>query len=48
MPVQKAQDYAIKLKKRFVPKKRKVYTLSREVQKKMQVFVEDQLCKEYI
>ena len=30
MPVQKAWDHVIDLKEGFVPKKRKVYSLSRE------------------
>jgi len=30
IPVQKAWDYTIELKERFVPKKEKVYSLSRE------------------
>ena len=30
MPVQKAWDHVIELKEGFVPKKRKVYSLSRE------------------
>jgi len=48
MPVQKAWDYAIELKKEFVPKKRKVYLLLREKREKVQAFVEDQLRKGYI
>ena len=43
MLVQKTQDHAIELKKGFVPKKRKVYLLSREEQEEVQAFVEDQL-----
>ena len=43
MLVQKTQDHAIELKKGFVPKKRKVYSLSREEQEEVQAFVEDQL-----
>jgi len=46
--VQKAWDHAIELKKRFVPKKKKVYILLKKVQEEMQAFVEDQLYKEYI
>ena len=48
MPVQKAWDHAIKLKERFVPKKRKIYSLLREKKEEMQAFVEDQLRKGYI
>ena len=43
MPVQKAWDHAIELKKGFTPKKGKVYSLSREEREKVQVFIEDQL-----
>jgi len=35
MPVQKAWNYAIELKKGFVPKKGKVYLLSKEEQEKV-------------
>ena len=48
MLVQKTWDHAIELKKGFTPKKGKVYSLSREKREKVQVFVEDQLRKEYI
>jgi len=48
MPVRKAWDHTIELKEEFVPKKRKVYSLSREEREEVQVFVEDQLRKEYI
>jgi len=41
MPVQKAWDHAIELKEEFKPKKRKIYSLSREEKEKMQAFVED-------
>jgi len=47
MPVQKAWDYAIELKKGFTPKKRKVYSLSREEREEVQAFVKDQLRKGY-
>jgi len=43
IPVQKAWDHAIKLKKGFVSKKRKVYSLSRKEQEGVQAFVKDQL-----
>jgi len=46
--VQKVWDHAIELKEGFVPKKRKVYSLSREEREKVQVFVKDQLRKGYI
>jgi len=48
MPVQKAWDHVIELKKGFVPKKAKVYSLSREEREEVQAFVEDQLKKGYI
>jgi len=43
MPVQKTWNYAIELKKGFIPKKWKMYSLSRKVQEEVQAFVEDQL-----
>jgi len=48
MLVQKVWDHVIKLKEGFVPKKRKVYSLSREEREEVQAFVEDQLRKGYI
>jgi len=48
MPVQKAWDYAIELKEGFIPKKGKMYSLSREEREEVQAFVEDQLRKGYI
>jgi len=48
IPVQKAWDHAIELKEGFVPKKRKVYLLSREEREEIQAFVENQLRKGYI
>jgi len=48
MPVQKTWDHAIELKERFILKKGKVYSLSREEREEVQVFVEDQLRKGYI
>jgi len=48
MPVQKAWDHAIELKEGFVPRKGKVYSLSREEREEIQAFVEDQLRKGYI
>jgi len=46
--VQKTWDHAIELKERFMPRKGKVYSLSREEREEVQKFVEDQLRKEYI
>ena len=48
MSTRKPQDHAIELKKRFVPKKGKVYLLSKKKKEKIQVFIEDQLQKGYI
>jgi len=48
MPVRKAWDHAIELKEGFLPKKGKVYSLSREEREEVQAFVEDQLRKGYI
>ena len=48
MSVQKTWDHAIELKEGFVPKKGKVYLLSREEWGEVQAFVEDQLQKGYI
>ena len=48
MPVRKMWDHAIELKKGFMPKKGKVYSLLREERGEVQAFVEDQLRKGYI
>jgi len=48
MPVWKTWDHAIELREGFTPKKGKVYLLSREEREEVQIFVEDQLRKEYI
>ena len=48
MPVRKAWNHAIELREEFVPKKGKVYSLSREEREKVQAFVKDQLRKGYI
>ena len=48
MPVQKAWDHVIELKEGFMPKKKRVYLLSREEREEVQAFVENQLRKEYI
>ena len=48
MLVQKIWDYAIELKKGFMPRKEKVYPLLREEREEVQTFVEDQLRKGYI
>ena len=48
MLVRKAWDHTIELKEGFVPKKGKVYLLSREEREEIQAFVKDQLRKRYI
>ena len=48
MPVQKPWDHAIELKEGFIPRKGKVYSLSRDEREEVQAFVEDQLRKGYI
>jgi len=44
----KVWDYAIDVKKGFVPRKGKMYPLSREEREKVREFVKEQLRKEYI
>jgi len=41
IPTQKPWDHTIELKERFVPRKRRVYSLLREEKEKIQVFIED-------
>jgi len=48
MPMRKAWDHAIDLREGFVPKKGKIYLLSRVEREEIQKFVKDQLRKEYI
>ena len=48
MPTRKTWDYAIDLRKGFVPKKGKIYPLTRVEREEVQEFVKDQLRKEYI
>ena len=48
MPVRKPWNHAIQLKEEFVPRKGKVYSLSRDKREEVQAFVEDQLRKGYI
>ena len=48
MPVRKPWDHAIELKENFIPRKGKVYSLSRDEREEVQAFVEDQLRKGYI
>jgi len=48
MPTRKIWDHAIDIKKGFVPRKGKVYPLSREEREEVQEFIKEQLRKEYI
>jgi len=48
MPIRKTWDHAIDLRKGFVPKKGKIYPLSRVKREEVQEFVKDQLRKGYI
>jgi len=48
MPTRKTWDHAIDLRKGFVPKKGKIYLLSRVEREEVQEFVKDQLRNEYI
>ena len=48
MPMRKTWDHAIDLKEGFVPKKGKIYPLSRVEREEVKKFVKDQLKKGYI
>ena len=48
MPTRKAWDHAIDLRERFMPKKDKIYLLSRVEREEVQEFVKNQLRKRYI
>ena len=48
MPMRKAWDYVIDFREGFVPKKGKIYLLSRVEREEVQEFVKDQLRKGYI
>ena len=48
MPMRKAWDHAIDLREGFVPKKGKIYPLSRIEREEVQEFVKDQRRKGYI
>ena len=48
MLMKKVWNHAIEMKKEFMPRKGKVYLLSREEKRKMCEFIEKQLRKEYI
>jgi len=48
MPTRKVWDHAIETKEGFVPRKGKVYPLSREEREEVREFVQEQLRKRYI
>jgi len=48
MPTPKIWDHAIDMKEGFVPRKGKVYPLSREEREEVYEFIQEQLRKEYI
>jgi len=48
MPTQKTWDHAIDMKEGFVPRKGKIYPLSREEREEVQEFIQKQLRKGYI
>ena len=48
MPTRKVWNHAIETKEGFVPRKGKVYPLSREEREKVREFVREQLRKGYI
>ena len=48
MPTRKVWDYAIDTKEVFMPRKEKVYSLSREEREEVYEFINEQLRKGYI
>ena len=48
MLIRKMWDHAIELKKGFIPRKEKVYLLSREEREEVREFVQEQMRKGYI
>jgi len=48
MPTRKIWDHVINMKEGFVPRKGKVYPLSREEREEVHEFIQEQLRKEYI
>jgi len=48
MPTRKVWNHAIEMKKGFLPRKGKVYPLSREERKEVHKFIQEQLRKVYI
>jgi len=48
MSMKKLWDHVIEIKKEFVPRKRKVYLLSKKERKEVCKFIEEQLRERYI
>jgi len=48
MPVKKVWNHTMELKEGFVPRKRKVYLLSREERGEVYQFIDEQLRKKYL
>jgi len=48
MPTRKVWDHTINIKEGFVPRKEKMYPLSREEREEVREFIKEQLRKEYI
>jgi len=48
MPTRKIWDHTIDLKEMFKPRKRKIYSLSKDKREEVQKFMDDQLRKGYI
>ena len=48
MPTRKVWDHVIEVKEGFVPRKGKVYLLSRKEREKVREFIKEQLQKKYI
>ena len=48
MPIQKTWDHTIDMKEGFVPRKGKIYPLSREEREEVREFIQKQLRKGYI
>ena len=48
MPTRKLWDHTIEIKEDFVPRKRRVYPLSREEKEEVHKFIVEQLRKGYI
>jgi len=48
MPMRKLWDHTIEVKKEFIPRKGKVYLLSREKRKEVHKFIKEQLRRRYI